>query len=358
MKFVTYLLRQFFKVFLASLFLFVLILGLVDLFVNLWQFISHGIAMSTVLKIEVYYLPKAVWYAIPISMLFSTAFVLSEMYSKNELLAIFASGTSLFKFTSPLLVVALIMSIFMFFFDDKVVVPTYAKKNQMQKTVLNTEDNQNNDRIVIISDRGDVIYKADYYDNSLKRLYGLYVLIRDEDKDFETLIYSENAAWNSETERWDLNNCVEYIETSDGYTCTDVEEKYLSKLTEVPSTFKNNVVDVQEVSTKEAREYIAHLEKAGLPCAKEKSELHKKFSFPFVCFIVVFLAIGLSGRTKKNVLIISLALSIASVVVFYVLQMVTMLMAKFGVLPPLMGAWLPIVIFIIFSIILLKYTRT
>ena len=137
-----------------------------------------------------------------------------------------------------------------------------------------------------------------------------------------------------------------------------VENDLLELFTEPPETFRNNTISVEEVNTKQAREYIEHLEKAGLPSAEEKSVYYKKFSFPFVVFIVVFLAVGLSGKTRKNVLIISLALSITAVVLFYVTQMVTMLMAKFQTIPPLFGAWFPVFLFIIISSVLLKYAKT
>ena len=100
------------------------------------------------------------------------------------------------------------------------------------------------------------------------------------------------------------------------------------------------------------------MQQAGLPSAEAKSVYYKKFSFPLIVFIVVFLAIGLSGKTQKNVLIISLALSIGAVVLFYVTQMVTMLMAKFGTIPPLFGAWFPVILFTVISFVLLKYSRT
>jgi lipopolysaccharide export system permease protein len=35
-----------------------------------------------------------------------------------------------------------------------------------------------------------------------------------------------------------------------------------------------------------------------------------------------------------------------------------MLMAKFGVLSPFLGAWLPVFLFVILSIVLLKHART
>ena len=85
---------------------------------------------------------------------------------------------------------------------------------------------------------------------------------------------------------------------------------------------------------------------------------YKKYAFPFVVFIVVFLAVGLSGKTRKNVLLVSLALSIAAVVLFYVTQMITMLMAKFQTIPPLFGAWFPVVLYIFVSTILLKFAKT
>ena len=129
-------------------------------------------------------------------------------------------------------------------------------------------------------------------------------------------------------------------------------------IVEPPETFQNNTMNVEEVSTEEARQYIRHLENAGLPSAEAKSQYYKKFSFPFVVFIVVFMAIGLSGKTRKNVLIVSLALSIGSAVIFYITQMITMLMAKFEVIPPVFGGWFPVMLFVFLSVVLLRFART
>ncbi len=356
MKLVGYMLKKFFGIFFGSILFFVLILSLTDLFINLWNYISRGVTMSQVGLIMLYYIPKTVSFSVPIAVLFATSYMLSDLYAKNELLAIFASGISLLRFTVPLLFVAVAMSFGLFFFEDLLVVPTYAKKSQLQQQALHREKSLNNDKIVIMSEEGNVIYKADYYDNKLERLYTLYVLFRNEDKSFSNLIYADNAVWS--VDHWELSNAVEYKKTENGIEKIDVEKELVSRLTEKPEIFRNNTISVQEVGTKEAKEYIEHLDRAGLPSAEEKSEYYKKFSFPFVVFIVVFLAIGLSGKTRKNVLIISLALCIGAVVLFYVTQMMTMLMAKFGTIPPIAGAWSPVIMFVIVSIILLRYAKT
>ena len=117
-------------------------------------------------------------------------------------------------------------------------------------------------------------------------------------------------------------------------------------------------VNVEEVSAEEAKGYIGRLEKAGLPSSDAKAEYYKKFSFPMVVIVVVLLAVALSGKTRKNVLLVSLGLSIAAVVLFYVMQMVTMLMARFGTVPPAFGGWFPVIFFIFLSLGFLRYTRT
>ena len=132
----------------------------------------------------------------------------------------------------------------------------------------------------------------------------------------------------------------------------------VNQLTESYEIFRKTNVDVQSVSAQEAKVYINHLKKAGLPYNKELSEYYKKFAFPFIVFIVVFLSIGLTGKTRKNVLLISLASCIAASVLFYVSMMVTMLLAKHGYISAFSGAWSPVIFFTIISIVLLRFART
>ena len=356
MKLTVYMLRRFFPIFVGASLFFVLVLCLTDLFMNLWNYISKNVPFAQVATILLYYVPKATWYATPIAMLFATAYMLSDFYARNELLAIFASGVPLVKFTFPMLVVAAAMSFGLFVFEDKLVVPTYAKKTKMQDMVLNKEKSLNNEKIVIMAEGGQVVYKADFFDDKAKRLSRLFVLFRGEDKTLEAVIWAKNATWKGAG--WQLSGATEYKFQDGSLKATQVERSLERRLTEPPETFRNNTISVEEVNTQEAREYIAHLEKAGLPSAEEWSVYYKKFSFPSVVLIVVFLAIGLSGKTRKNVLLVSLGLSITAVVLFYVMQMVTMLMAKFQAIPPVMGAWSPVVFFIFISLVLLRYAKT
>ncbi len=358
MKLVSYLYKRFLPVFSGSLIFFSFVLVLVDLLMNLWKFIQNQIPPSAVMNLMILYMPKTIGYAMPIAVLFASSYVLSELYANNELIVIFSSGISLHRFAFPLLALSIVLSIFLFFFEDRLIVPTYAKKVQVQNELLNTNQTKNNDKIVVLSDHRLITYKADYYDDGREALYKVFIVVREEDKNNFRIVYADSALWDSDAGHWKLSGSIQYTFAGEEITNGNVDSEIIGRLTEKPETFRNNTISVEEVNVKEAREYIEHLQRTGLPSAEARSVYYKKFSFPFVLFIVVFLSVGLSGRSRKNVLLISLFLCIGSSVLFYVTQMITMLLAKFGYIPPLLGAWFPVFLFVIISYILVKYSRT
>jgi lipopolysaccharide export system permease protein len=356
MTFVAYLLKRFFPLFLGAVAFFGMVILLVDLLVNLWKYISDQVPLASVLKVLLYYVPKTVSFAVPLSILFASSYTLSTLYAQNELLAIFSSGTPLFKFAAPLLALSLLMSLGMFCFDDALVVPWYAKKLALQDSLIGEVQSLDLDKPVIISERGNVIYKADRYDEATQSLLNLFVVIRGEDKALRAIIRADSAEWRDGA--WVFSEAAQYTAEGEAIRTGEVEDSVRARLTEPPATFRNNTVSVESVPVREAKEYVGRLSRAGLPSAEARSQYYKKFSFPLIVFIVVFLSIGLSGKTRKNVLIVSLVLCLFAGVLFYVAQMVTMLLAKFGMIPPLTGAWLPVWAFTVLSAVLLRYSKT
>ncbi len=350
---ICYMLRKFFPVFIGALVFFCFILLLVDLLTHLWQYLLEGASLKIIAHISLLYIPKAVSFSIPLAVLFAAAFTLSSLYSSNELTVIFASGVSLFRFTLPLLIFSLVLSVAFFFFEDYIVVPLYRKKTEVQKSALNEPVSYDNDRIVVLGDGGRIVYRADYYDDNAKRLYNLMIFIRREDKSLERIISAESALWDGE--RWLLSDAVTYANAG-GKIIFLSGSDFISA--EIPETFRNISVSVEEVSSAQAREYIAKLKRTGLPYAEESSLYHKKFAFPLITFIAVFLSVGLAGKSRRNVLLISLVSCVSAAVAFYVTQMVTMLLAQFGYISPFAGAWFPVFLFTGISIALLHFART
>ncbi len=350
--------KKFVPVFLGALVFFSVILNVVDLLMNLWKYISLQVPMNTVFTIMKLYVPKTIWYSIPLAILFASSYCLSELYANNELLALFASGVSLIRFTLPMLVFSVFMSFALFVFDDKLVVNTYYQKTELQNQVLEQKDSANNSNVAVISDGGKIIYFVREYNESQKRIFNVYVVFRNEEKKPESIVFATSAVWNEDRNLWDLKRPYQYDIVGETLETVRVSSEILERINEPCSTFRRDTVDIENIDVKNAKLYIDHLKRAGLPYNEELSKYYKKFSFPFIVFIVVFLSIGLTGKTKKNVLLISLASSISAAVLFYVTQMVTMLMAQYGYISAMSGAWSPVILFVIISFILLFFART
>lgn len=358
MKLIGYLYKKVFPLFIGATIFFSLVLNLVDLFMHIAVYLQNECSVKDIIQVMVYYTPKTLWYAIPVGILFSTSYTLSDMYAHNELEALFASGVSLFRFTSPLLFLAAFFSLGLFIFENKVVVQTYEKKVELQNELLGNSVSKNNSDVIVLSDNGKIVYKAKRYNEQTKRLQGLYIIFRNDEKKLDAIIYANSASWSEELQKWNLSGAKEYIPDGNSIILHPLESKYLDLLTESYEIFRKTVVDIQSVNTTDAKVHINHLKKAGLPYQEQLSEYYKKFSFPWIVFIVVILSVGLTGKTKKNVLLISLASCISLAVLFYVMMMVTMVLAKHGYISAFSGAWFPVIFFTIVSGILIKYSRT
>ena len=195
-------------------------------------------------------------------------------------------------------------------------------------------------------------------DNMRRSVCVYHSLKGDDNKQLDSIIHADSAIWMESLNRWSLMNGIQYKYIDNTIKAIVPEKELTDRLEESYETFQNNVVNIAEVDSHAAKIYINHLRRTGLPYNEALAEYYKKFAFPAIVFIVVFLSIGLSGKSRKNVLLISLSLSVSAAVLFYVLQMITMLLSKFGYISPFMGAWFPVFLFIVISIVLLHYART
>jgi lipopolysaccharide export system permease protein len=349
-----YLVKQFFPVLFIAVSMFMLLLSMIDLFANLVKYLNYEVAPRDILKVTLLYLPKSFSYALPISLLFASAYILGELYARNELTSVFASGIPFWRFSFSLLLIGIAASLFSFFFDDLIVIPTLKNKNELSRILLHQSRPENRSDIVIKAKNGKLIYAADYFDNDAQILNGLSIIEQDDDGRLVSLIRAPRASWAED--HWNLANPVIY-EWEAGllaYRAMGSSDEYR----EEPDTFRRNMVNVEELHFQDARFLVRDLRTAGLPFINALSDYHHRFSFASVPFVVIILSISMGGRFRKNILLMSLLSSLVSAVVFYVMEMISMMMAKLGYIPPLAGAWFPVFTFIALGVLLLRTAKT
>jgi lipopolysaccharide export system permease protein len=349
-----YLLKQFFPVFAVAISMFALLLSLIDLFANLWRYLNYEVPAREILRVCFYYLPKCFSYAMPISLLFAAAYTLGDLYGRNELTSIFSSGIPFWRFSLSLIFIGLAATIFSFYFDDLVVIPTLKVKNDLSRVLLHQRRAENNSDIVIKTRNGELIYSVDYYDYRTYTLNGISIIEHDNRGGFISLVRSPRAIWSGEY--WIFNNAVIYQWENDLLRVQPLSATNVYR--ENPDTFRRNAVNVEELPARDAALLVEDLKYAGLPFIDAMADYYHRFSFPAASLVVMILSISMGGRFKKNILLMSLLASLAAAVVFYIMEMITMMMARLGYIPPVLGAWFPVGSFIVIGLLLLRSAKT
>jgi lipopolysaccharide export system permease protein len=350
-----YLVRQFLPVFFVALTMFVMLLGLIDLFSNLVRYLNYEVPASQILLVSYYYIPKSLSFATPISLLFAAAYTLGDLYARNELTSIFSSGIPFWRFIISLLVIGAVVSVLSFFFQDKVVVPTFKKKNDLGSVLLHQPRATNNSNIVIKARNGQIIYSIDYFDDSTTSLNGVNIIEQNDRGEFLSLIRAPRAVWTGEY--WSFSLAVIYSWDGQFLRVRSLEDS-VDTYREHPEAFRRSAVDAEDLPAKDAAALVRDLKTAGLPFIGALADYYHRFSFSAVSFVVMFLSISMGGRFKKNILLMSLLASLVASVVFYVMEMISMMMARLGYIPPLVGAWFPIIVFSTLGLILLQSAKT
>jgi lipopolysaccharide export system permease protein len=352
------LVRSFLPVFLASLFLFVMILQLVDLFSNLVKFLNYETTPLQILQVMALFTPKCVSYSLPIALLFSVAYVLGSMYTNNELIAIFGSGISLYRLVLPFIAIGMILSVGDFFFENNMVIQTLKAKNDLTRVLLRQKVSLSNSDITIISNGNEVIYHVDYYNDQSRTLSGVEIVERNSDGKFISRVNASTAKWQNG--KWVFSDCERYYWTPDGSSLTNGYYSMYTQdnLNEPPDTFRRSAAKVEEMKASDAKKHIENLERTGLPFASELTEYYQRFAYAATPLIIVIISVSFGGFFKKNILLMSLLASLVTAVIYYVAQMMTVLFAKLGYMSPFAGAWLPSLIFAVIAIISIRFIRT
>lgn len=357
------LLKSFLPIFLISLLFFVLTLEMVDVFANLWRYLNNDASIKEILQVSLLYLPTSTSYALPPALLFAVSFSLGNLYARNELIAILGAGISYVKLILPLFAIGILLSFGYFFFHEALVIETFADKNQLSRELLGQKVSYSNTDITVIGESNNNVYHADYYNDSAKTLSGLTVLQRGANSHFKSRIeagWAEFVVDNEGQGSWVLHEVNEYKTAENAELAHNSHRRIEAPFIGLtPFHFQRKTKNVEELHYAEAREWIEALRKSGRSGYKAAlTDYYKRFSFALTPFIVILISAAIGSRFKKNILLMSLMVSLILSVIYYVSDMILGLFAKQGIIEPATGAWAAVLFFLAAGALLLKHAKT
>jgi len=344
-----YLFEQFSYYLLVLLAVFVLIFDAFTLFDLLGDITRNHIGVLTVLNYFRYLVPLMVYQLAPLATLVATLVTLAILAKNNEVIALKASGISMYRLVLPLLLCSCLVAGGMFLLDDTFL--PYA--NQRQDALRDQIKGKPAQTYLQparqwIFGENSKIYNYELFDPDRQLFGGLNVFELDPATfQIRRRIYATRATWEPSESAWVLTGGWVRDFDPDGhvlryepFTATSLPE-----LTEPPSYFRREVRQYYQMNWRQLGQYIASLRQAGFDTARLSVQWQKKFAFPLIAAIIVFLSAPFAFLTGTRGAIGGLAVAVGIGVVYWATSALFEAMGSVGQLPPLLAGWAPDAIF-------------
>lgn len=200
-----YILRAFFTNYLIALGVMIGLYVLLDLFVNLDEFtdVQSASKAQTIYKIIDYYGYNLFLYFSQLAgtiLLVAACCTLARFHRTNELTGILASGTSLYRVATPVLLAALFMNA-VWFIDQEFIIPSVSDKLARQHGDI---EGRSSFSVWFQPDRDNSLVSATQFHPRAKKMRGVIIIKRDAKNRMTEVIRADQADWDEERHCWHL----------------------------------------------------------------------------------------------------------------------------------------------------------
>ena len=343
-----YLLRQFIRIFLISIVSFTLVYVTIDTFEEIDNFIDHEASILNIVRYYVYSLPFMLTYIIPVSMLLGTIFSMGIMARRNELTAFIASGLSLIRIARPILITAVLVTVFSIFFNDVIVTSATIKRKEVKRYDIEGRARSNpllKENFHYLGENG-YVYLAARYNHQTKTLFEV-VLQQFSGNTLTRRIDARSAKWINE--QWVFNTGFERVFESRSETVHAFTRLSMPELRESPDNFVEKEVDPENMNLRELRAYINKVRKGGGNVERHLTDLYGKFAYPIAGSIFVLLGIAFATGKRKQSIATGFGLTLLISFIYYGVLQVGQTLGYNGRLPPLLAAEMGNLLFLIIA---------
>ena len=306
----------------------------IDAFVN-----NHATVKLVVFDYLFYFILFITSLIGPFFILVSVIFFTSQLAERSEIIAILNSGTSFYRMLYPYMIGATILAA-IFYLGNNYFVP-YANKRRIQ--FENTYVSKPSEGLRFNFHRtiapGTIIYIENY-----KPTDGTGFKFSVDKFADGKLVYklrSDKIEWNAKTRKWRVSNY--YIRqlgpNGDQITNGAVMDSAFSFKPE-DFIFAENKKEV--MTTPELKEYIDYMYKSGQPDIEfYEVEKYRRTSTSFSIYIFTLIGVSVASRKVRGGLGWHIVLGIGLCALYEVLMKFTITFSTNASLPPVLGVWIP-----------------
>jgi LPS export ABC transporter permease LptG len=268
----------------------------------------------------------------------------------SQIVAMKASGVSLYRLALSLMIVTALMSGLSFAMQESLL-PGCNQKQDALRDIIKGRRPQTYlrpDRKWMMGEQAK-IFNYNFFDED-RNLFGDLSIFEFDPASFEIKrrIYASRAVWNEDEKSWVFEEGWSQGFREQRAVAAEFsrfERHRFPEITEDPRYFKKEVKQSTQMTYLELRNYIQDLRQSGFDVVRLTVALHKKLSFPVISLIMCMIAIPFSFSMGKRGSLYGVGLSIMIGITYWVMLEFFEQVGGAGKLLPFLAAWAPNLIF-------------
>jgi lipopolysaccharide export system permease protein len=340
-----FLAGQFFGPFLVCLGAFTIAYLVGDVFDRFKDLIHYGGFGLIGLEYFALKIPLIVSQLLPVACLAGVLLGFALLNRSGEVLACQQLGISRLEMATPVLAVAIMISLFNFALNETLVPLVTRQARYLYEVELKKREI----RGVFFAQRTWVrlrngFLSADRYDAHTQTLRGVTMYQLGSDYALRDIVHADTAHWDGQS--WIPHKLTQYRLDKNGKVATADTHLVLGQSIK-PADLSLVLLDPEEFSLWELNRYIDDLRDKGLDPGGYIVDRDLKYAMPLACLIMVALGIALSLDPMPRSLSLgrSFGLAIGIGFGYWLAFGLTSSLGRSGIIPPAIAAWTPNAIF-------------
>ncbi len=342
-----YVVREFLNTFLLVLSGFVLLMLIFTFFDLVGDILRNHIPLTTVGAYLVNLTPDMLYNITPLAVLIAVLVTFGVLNRNSEIIAMKATGVSLYRLVIPIVSIAAVLSIGLFLFDQYYL-PQANRKQEALRNIIKgkppqTVSHPEHNWIFGEPRPGEPgrIFYYEFYDPDRMEFANLSVFEFDPSTfSLTRRIFAARVYRDKHDDAWQFQGgWVRDMNTVETTSYREFRQTEFSEIHEAPGYFTKENLQSQEMNFGQLDSYIHDLQQSGFDTMRLRVALWHKLAYPLIAIVMAVLAIPFALFMGRRGSLSAIAIAIGVALAYWVVDNLFGAMGNVNYLPAAMAAW-------------------
>jgi LPS export ABC transporter permease LptG len=342
-----YVIREFITMFLLVESAFVLLMIVFTFFDLVGDILRNHISLMIVGAYLVNLTPSMIYQIAPLAVLIAALVTFGVLNRNSEIVAMKATGISLYRLVVPITAIAAALAVSLFLFDQYYL-PQANRKQEALRAIIKGRPAQ-----TFLHPERKWIFGQPHAGEPARIFY--YLFFDPDRKEFANLsvfeldphsfqltrrIFAARATWDADAGTWQFENgWVRDVHGANVTAYRDFAQSTFPEIHEAPDYFTKEDVEAQEMNFGQLDRYIRDLRQSGFDTMRLRVALWHKLAYPLVAVVMVILAIPFALSMGRRGSLTGIAVAIAVALTYFVVDGLFGALGNVNYMPAAVAAW-------------------